>query len=53
MTETLDAALDALRRHQFYEQMAEAESELRQDGDSWDEYVRERDQWLDAGLESA
>lgn len=53
MTETLDAALDALRRQQFYEQMAQAESELRQDGESWDEYLRERNQWLDTGLESA
>lgn len=53
MTATLDAALEALRRQQFYEQMARSESDLRKDGDSWDEYLRERDEWLDAGLDSA
>ena len=53
LTETLDAALEALKRQQFYEQMAQAEADLREEGDSWDDFVRERDAWLEAGLGSA
>lgn len=53
MTDTLDAALLALKRELFYEQMSKAEASLRSDAAAWDDFVRERDQWLEAGLESA
>ena len=48
MTETLDAALEALRRDQFYRDMAEAESSLRADPAHWAAHLAERDAWLDA-----
>ena len=47
MADTLDAALESLRRERFYLQMASAERELRTDTAAWDVYVRERDAWLD------
>ena len=50
MTETLDDALDALRRDQFYRSMTTAEAELRSDPDAYLEYVAERDSWLGAEL---
>lgn len=53
MAETFDAAMKALRRELFYEQMAQAETALQADESSWSEFVLERNQWLDAGLESA
>jgi len=53
MAETFDAAMTALRRELFYEQMATAETALQEDGASWSDFVTERNQWLDAGLESA
>jgi predicted DNA-binding protein len=46
MTETLDAALEALRRDQFYRSMVAAEAKLRSDPDAWAEYAAERDSWL-------
>ena len=48
MTDTLDAALEALRREQFYRSMVAAEAELRSDPEAWAEYLSERDAWLDA-----
>lgn len=50
MTDTLNAALEALRRDDFYRAMAAAEVELRADPDAWAEYVEERDRWLGADL---
>ena len=52
MTETLDAALEALRRDQFYQQMADAETALRADPAHWRAYLVERDQWLDADADA-
>ncbi len=52
MSETLDAALEALRRQQFYEEMSEAEAALRADPDRWRRYIEERDEWLGARLET-
>jgi len=52
MSETFNAAVKALRREVFYEQMAQAETALRADEDAWLAFVDERSQWLDAGLES-
>lgn len=46
MTDTLDAALEALRREQFYRSMAATEAELRADPDAWAAYIAERDAWL-------
>lgn len=48
MAETLDAALDALRREQFFADMHAAEQRLRDDPAQWEAYLAERDQWLDA-----
>lgn len=50
MTDTLDAALESLRRDVFYRQMADAESALRNDADGWARYVADRDAWLTADL---
>lgn len=50
MTETLDDALESLRRDQFYRSMAEAEAELRSSPDAWAEYLAERDTWLSTEL---
>ncbi len=50
MAETLDAALESLRRERFYEEMATAEERLRADPAAWEAYVGERDAWLNAGL---
>ena len=49
---TLDAALEALRRDDFYRRMAYAEDRLRSDPDAWASYQRERGEWLDADLGS-
>jgi hypothetical protein len=46
MADTLDAALEALRRNLFYEQMAQAEVALQQTPEKWSAYVEERDAWL-------
>lgn len=46
MTETLDAALESLRRDQFYRDMAAAESSLRAQPEAWTRYLAERDAWL-------
>lgn len=47
MADTLDAALESLRRERFHEEMATAEQRLRADPVAWETYVRERDAWLD------
>ena len=52
MADTLDAALDALRRNQFYEGMADAEAALRADPQGWANYIAERDAWLNPDLAS-
>jgi hypothetical protein len=50
MADTLDAALEALRRQRFYEAMLTAEAQLRSDPVAWDAYVRVRDAWLNLDL---
>lgn len=50
MADTLDAALESLRRERFYEEMAAAEQRLRADPAAWETYVRERESWLDPDL---
>ena len=48
MTETLDAALEALHRDDFYRSMADAERELRADPEAWAEFDADRSEWLNA-----
>lgn len=48
MADTLDAALESLRRESFYAEMAAAEHRLRDDPAAWTTYARERDEWLNA-----
>ena len=50
MADTLDAALESLRRQRFYEDMAASERNLRADPEAWAIYERERDAWLDPDL---
>lgn len=50
MADTLDDALEALRRDQFYKQMAQAEAALRDDPVGWSQYTAERDAWLNPDL---
>jgi predicted transcriptional regulator len=50
MADTLDAALESLRRERFYEEMAEAEARLRIDPAAWQAYTDERDAWLNPDL---
>ena len=50
MSATLDDALEALRRLDFYAKMAAAEAELRSDPVAWGDYVAERDSWLEPDL---
>lgn len=52
MADTLDDALEALRRLDFYAKMSAAEHELRADPARWDEYLAERDGWLTPDLTS-
>lgn len=52
MTDTSDAALEALRRQLFYRAMSEAEERLRADPSQWEAYVTERDVWLNTDLKS-
>lgn len=47
MAQTLDAALESLRREDFYRRMASAEADLRSDVGGWDDYAAERDEWLE------
>jgi hypothetical protein len=50
MADTLDAALESLRRQQFYDAMVSAEAQLRRDPVAWGVYVRDRDAWLNPDL---
>lgn len=50
MSATLDAALEALRRADFYAKMAAAERGLQADPVEWASHVAERDQWLNPEL---
>lgn len=50
MAETLDAALESLRREEFYAGMARAESDLRSNPAAWQGYLAERDEWLEPDL---
>lgn len=50
MAETLDAALESLRRQRFYEEMAASERRLREDPAAWSSFVAERDVWLNHDL---
>lgn len=50
MADTLDAALESLRRERFYEEMAAAERRLGSDPDALAAYVDERDAWLSPDL---
>ena len=50
MADTLDAALEALRRDVFYRSMSDAEDTLRSDSARWESYTSERDAWLNADL---
>jgi predicted transcriptional regulator len=50
MADTFDAALESLRREQFYQQMADAELRLRNDPESLADYTADRDLWLNADL---
>jgi predicted DNA-binding protein len=50
MTETFDAALEALRREDFFRAMADAEIRLQAEPERLATYARERDQWLGADL---
>ncbi len=52
MAETLDAALEALQRSQFYEAMARAEAELRAQPAEWARYIEQRERWLGPELDS-
>ena len=49
LSDTLDAALESLRRDLFYSQMAAAERSLRAGGE-WQSFVDERDEWMNADL---
>jgi predicted transcriptional regulator len=48
MADTLDDAIEALRRDQFYRDMAASEAKLRAEPAEWDVYVTDRDTWLNA-----
>ena len=50
MADTLTDALEALRRDQFYRNMADAQQTLHSDPERWAEYVGERDAWLNSEL---
>jgi hypothetical protein len=50
MAEAFDAALEALRRNEFYEEMAKAEANLRLDPEAWQAFVAERDAWLNPDI---
>jgi len=50
MADTLTDALEALRRNEFYSEMARAEAALREDPAAWAQYSAERDVWLNSDL---
>ena len=45
LTDTLVAALAALRREEFFDGMARWETELRNDPQAWAEYEAEAEEW--------
>lgn len=53
MADTLDAALEALRRDQFYRSMADAEGRLRSDPERWSAYLEERETWFNTDLSTS
>ena len=53
MSDTLDDALEALRRDQFYRDMADSEAVLRSDEGGWAQYTAEREAWLNPDLAQA
>ncbi len=53
MGATLDDALEALRRDQFYRDMADSEAALRSDEGGWAQYTAEREAWLNPDLAQA
>ena len=53
MAATLDEALEALRRDQFYRDMADAEAVLRSNEGDWARYTAEREAWLYLDLTQA
>lgn len=53
MAETLDAALESLRRERFYGEMAAAERRLRDDPAAWASFVADRDAWLNPDLSAS
>ena len=53
MAATLDDALEALRRDQFYRDMADAEATLRSNEGDWARYTAEREAWLNLDLTQA
>jgi predicted transcriptional regulator len=50
MAETLDAALETLRREQFYAAMAAAEANVAANRDTFAPFIQEREAWLNANL---
>jgi hypothetical protein len=50
MTETFDAALESLRRDQFYRAMADAEARVHADPARHAPYLADRETWLAADL---
>ncbi len=50
MAEAFDAALEALRRNEFYAEMARAEANLRSDPVAWRAFIAERDAWLNPDI---
>lgn len=52
MADTLTDALEALRRNEFYSEMARAEAALQADPAAWAQYNAERDAWLNSDLAS-
>jgi len=50
MADTLTDALEALRRNEFYSEMARAEAALREDPQAWTQYSAEREAWLNSDV---
>lgn len=50
MADTLDDALEAVRRDQFSQEMAQVEAALRDDPAAWSQYIAERDAWFNPDL---
>jgi predicted transcriptional regulator len=50
MADTLDAALESLRRERFYREMTTAEERLRAEPAEWKAYIADRESWLNRDL---